>query len=162
MSRRMPIIKREFTQAVASKAFLVGTILGPLLIVGIFALQFLIIIKGGGGNHRIVIVDATGRGLGANVVRLTEERATAGPSFVRRPNYTLEVESATPADRDAVGTRLTERIVADELDGYLWIPPDVITGASVSYEGSNATNSMVTNDLRARGTARSAIGTIEQ
>jgi ABC-2 type transport system ATP-binding protein len=36
MSRIVPIIKREFTQAVTSKAFIIGTMLGPLLIVGMF------------------------------------------------------------------------------------------------------------------------------
>ncbi|MBR9989606.1 MAG: ABC transporter permease, partial [Gemmatimonadetes bacterium] len=40
------------------------------------------------------------------------------------------------------------RVVAKELDGFLWIPPDVITGARVEYEGSNATNTQVTNELR--------------
>src|SRR5687767_9338066 len=148
MARMSPIIKREFTQAVGSKAFLIGTILGPLLIVGIFAIQFLIIAKSGGGAQRIAIVDATGRDIGNRVIRTVQERSGAMPSFITRATYQFEVQAATPAEREAVNRRLTERIVAEELDGFVWIPPDVITGGSVAYEGSNATNSQVTTDLR--------------
>jgi ABC-2 type transport system permease protein len=148
MSRMAPIVKREFIQAVASKAFLIGTILGPLLIIGIFAVQFLIFAKGGGGTQRIAIVDATGRDIGNRVVRGVEERTTASPTFVTRATYRFEVQSAAPAERTAIGEALTARIVAKELDGFVWIPPDVITGGPVVYEGSNATNSQVTGDLR--------------
>jgi ABC-2 type transport system permease protein len=143
-----PIVKREFTQAVGSKAFLIGTILGPLLIIGIFAIQFLIFAKAGGGTQRIAIVDATGRDLGNRVVRGVEERGAATPSFVTRATYRFEVQTATPAERDAISERLTARIVAKELDGFVWIPPDVIAGGAVAYEGSNATNSQVTGDVR--------------
>jgi ABC-2 type transport system permease protein len=148
MSRMAPIVKREFTQAVSSKAFLIGTILGPLLIFGIFAIQFLIIAKSGGGTQRIAIVDATGRDVGNRVIRGVEERTAAMPAFITRATYQFEVQPATGAERDAITQRLTERIVAKELDGFVWIPPDVITGGSVAYQGSNATNSQVTSDLR--------------
>ena len=62
MSRIRPVIKREFTEAVGSKAFIIGTILGPLLIFGMFGLQFLVLAKSGGGEHRIALLDASQRG----------------------------------------------------------------------------------------------------
>jgi ABC-2 type transport system permease protein len=148
MSRMGPIIKREFTQAVGSKAFLIGTILGPLLIIGVFAIQFLIFAKSGGGTQRIAIVDATGRDIANRVIRGVEERGSALPSFVTRATYQFRVQAATPAERAAVTEQMTARIVAKELDGFVWIPADVFTGGAVAYEGSNATNSQVTSDLR--------------
>jgi ABC-2 type transport system permease protein len=148
MSRVVPIIKREFTQAATSKAFIIGTILGPVLLIGIFALQFLIIAKGGGGSQRIAIVDASGSGLAPRVAALVEERAAAAPAFMSRADYTFETEETGPADREAVQARLTARVVAKELDGYLWLPADALDGAGVRYEGTNATNSQVTADLR--------------
>jgi ABC-2 type transport system permease protein len=148
MSRMAPIIKREFTQAVGSKAFLIGTILGPLLIMGIFALQFLILAKSGGGMHRIALVDATGHHIGEEVEAAMAERAAAAPSFVNRATYDFESLTAAPAARDAISAHLTRRIVDKELDAFVWIPPDVVTGGAVAYEGSNATNSQVTGELR--------------
>jgi ABC-2 type transport system permease protein len=133
---------------VASRAFLIGTILGPILIVGLFALQFLIIMKSGGGDHHIAIVDASGRGIGQRVADVMKQRAESGPTFIARPEYTLRIESAAAGDYDAISAAMTERILAEELDGFLWIPAGVIGGAGVTYDGSNATNSRVTGDLQ--------------
>jgi ABC-2 type transport system permease protein len=148
MSRVVPIIKREFVQAVGSKAFLIGTILGPLLLFGMFAVQFLILSRSGGGPQRIAIVDATQRGLGERVVSIIEERASTASSLIARPAYEFQIETAAATDRPAVQSRLTERVGDKQLDGFLWIPPDALAGAGVYYEGSNATNSQVTGDLR--------------
>lgn len=147
MSRMVPVIKREFTEAVGSKAFVIGTILGPLLIFGLFGLQFLVLAKAGGGEHRIALIDATDRGVGERVVQQINER-DRGPSFIERATYSLTVEPAAVAARDEVIRAASERVVAKELDGFLWIPPDVLTGATVEYEGSNATNTQVTGELQ--------------
>lgn len=147
MSRMVPVIKREFTEAVGSKAFLIGTIVGPLLIFALFGLQFLVLAKGGGGEHRIVLLDATGRGIGDRVVQRINER-DAGPSFIERASYVLSVETPSEASREQAIQAASERVVAKELDGFLWIPPDVMNGTTVEYEGSNATNSQVTSELQ--------------
>lgn len=147
MSRIGPVIKREFTEAVGSKAFLIGTILGPLLIFGMFGLQFLILAKSGGGEHRIAILDATGRGLGDRVVQHIDDRDDT-PSFVSRASFEITVETRDPSTREESMRAASERVVAEELDGFLWIPPEVMTGAPVEYEGRNATNSQVTNTLQ--------------
>lgn len=147
MSRMVPVIKREFTEAVGSKAFLIGTILGPLLIFGLFGLQFLVLAKGGGGEHTIAILDATGRGIGDRVVTEMGGR-NAEPSFVERARYDLSVEAVSAEGKQEVVSAASQRVVDKELDGFLWIPPDVMTGAAVEYEGSNATNSQVTNGMQ--------------
>ena len=147
MSRIAPVIKREFTEAVGSKAFLIGTILGPLLIFGMFGLQFLVLAKGGGGEHRIALLDASGRGIAERVVERVQGERTV-PSFVERARYELTVSTASAEQKAELTSAMSQRIVAKELDGYLWIPADVLTGSSVEYEGSNATNSQVTNDLK--------------
>lgn len=147
MSRMAPIIKREFTEAVGTKAFIIGTILGPLLIFALFGLQFLVIAKGGGGEHRIALLDATGRGIGQRVIQHIEER-DAGPSFIERASYVMTVETPDVATKETAMNAASERVLAKELDGFLWIPPDVMTDAPIEYEGSNATNSQVTNELQ--------------
>ena len=147
MSRMVPVIKREFTEAVGSKAFLIGTILGPLLIFGLFGLQFLVLAKGGGGEHRITLLDATERGIGERVVLQLNDR-DAATSFIERATYELSVETPAAAAKQDATTAASQRVVAKELDGFLWIPPEVMTGAAVEYEGSNAQNSQVTGELQ--------------
>jgi len=146
MSRIKPIIKREFTEAVGTKAFVIGTILGPLLIFGLFGLQFLVMAKGGGGNQRVAIVDASGLGIGQRVETEVMERS-GDPSFIARATFDLDVTQAT-GEMQAATAPLTERIIAKELDGWLWIPADVMSGGSLRYEGMNATNQQVTNELQ--------------
>jgi ABC-2 type transport system permease protein len=143
----VPVIKREFTEAVGSKAFLIGTILGPLLIFGLFGLQFLVLAKGGGGEHRIALLDATERGIGERVVQQLNDRGAA-TSFIERATYMLTVETPAAAAKQDATTAASQRVVAKELDGFLWIPPEVMTGAAVEYEGSNAQNSQVTGELQ--------------
>jgi ABC-2 type transport system permease protein len=143
----VPVIKREFTEAVGSKAFLIGTILGPLLIFGLFGLQFLVLAKGGGGEHRIALLDATERGIGERVVQQLNDRGAA-TSFIERATYMLTVETPAAAAKQDATTAASQRVVAKELDGFLWLPPEVMTGAAVEYEGSNAQNSQVTGELQ--------------
>lgn len=147
MSRIAPIIKREFTQMVMSRAFLIGTIIGPLLIVGVFAIQFLIIAKGSSGEQHIAIVDASGRGIADRVKAVVTERSNAMPSFISHATYRFDVGKADAAQYAALRARLAQRIVADSLDGFLWIPKDAVTGKGVVYEGSNATDQRTMDDL---------------
>jgi ABC-2 type transport system permease protein len=147
-SRMIPIIKREFTQAVGSKAFIIGTVLGPLLLVAIFGIQFLIIAKGGGGAQRIAILDASGRDLAPRVAEMVEQRAGAGPAFISRAQYGFETRQVSPEQRDELHQEMVQRVMARELDGFLWLPPEAVAGEGIRYEGTNATNSQVTADLR--------------
>lgn len=146
-NRMMPIFKREFTEAVSSKAFIIGTVLGPLLIFGMFGLQFLVIAKGGGGEHNVLVYDATGRGIGPLVEQRISEQSSM-PSFVDRPTIQLTVQEADGTQKAQLTEQTSTRILAKELDGYLWIPESVMAGGGVEYEGSNATNSQVTGALR--------------
>ena len=148
MSRMLPVLRREFTQAISSKAFLVGTILGPLLMIGLFAAQFLILTKSGGGSHRITVVDATGAGMGERLADAVKERAAAGPSFITRATYDFRVEHATAQELDTRRKQLSDSVTAEVLDGFLILPPATLAGTGIRYEGSNATNSQMIGELR--------------
>jgi ABC-2 type transport system permease protein len=148
MARMVPVIKREFAQAVSSRAFVIGTVLGPLLLVAIFGVQFLILAKGGGGAQRIAILDASGQELAPRITQVVEERAAATPAFMARASYTFEVQQAAPEQREMLQQQMTQRIMARELDGFLWLPPEALEGQGIRYEGSNATNSQVMAELR--------------
>ncbi|HSJ13958.1 MAG TPA: ABC transporter permease [Longimicrobiales bacterium] len=147
MSRIMPVFKREFTEAVGTRSFLIGTILGPLLMVGIFAAQFLIIAKSGGGNHEIAILDASGRGLGAGVGQVLEAPQPR-IGFIAIPTFSVQVERVDAGTREQAAERLRARVLAEELDGFLFIPPDIATGGTAEYEGDDATNSGAMSQLR--------------
>lgn len=137
MSRTWPVIKREFNEMVRTKAFVAGTVLGPVFIIGIFALQILFM-RPGGGERTIAIV-AEGEEALAREVATVLGAVPPADEASRVTRFHVEVVSAG-ADPEAVRTRLVERVQAEELDGYLWLPADVIDGGRPVYEGQNATN----------------------
>ncbi len=146
MSKSFVVMKREFEAMVRSKSFVIGTILLPLLLVGVFAFQYMLYTKTGGGNYSIVIVDRTPDGVGAQ----TDRSLSAGGAFFpgARP-ATFRSTVVTPgADFERVRRDLDARVAADSLDGYLVIPPDVVTGAEAEYIGRNATSESVTGALK--------------
>lgn len=137
MSRTWPVIKREFTEMVQTKAFLIGTILGPVFIIGIFALQ-VVFMRPGGGERTIAIV-AEGDGALAHEVASVLGAVPSGDEARRITRFHVEVVPAGP-NPEAVRAQVVERVRAEELDGYLWLPADVIDGGRPLYEGQNATN----------------------
>ncbi|MEX2610440.1 MAG: ABC transporter permease [Gemmatimonadota bacterium] len=148
MSKALVVVKREFTEFVGKRTFLVATVLGPLLMIGFFAVQFFFMSQGGGGHHTLVVLDATGRGIGAQVVAaVSAEQAGAGPR--RAAEYEASVQDVEEVRAGAARADLRARVAADSLDGYLYLPAGLIDGGAAIYEGKNATNSSVTSQLRA-------------
>ncbi len=151
MSRAHVVMKREFTEMVRTRSFLIATVLGPVLIVGFFALQFFIMSQGGGGAHTITLLDGTDAQLGQRIEAMLE--AAPGEGGVRRDprtSYTVEVEVIDPATWADQQQTLRNRVAAEELDGFLYVSPEVVAAdAPAVYQGENATNNSVLSDLRA-------------
>lgn len=147
MSKAWVVVKREFTEFVGKKTFVVATILGPLIMIAFFGAQFFFMTQGGGGHHTLVVLDASERGVGEGVVSMiTAERPNGG---IRKPaTYEAEVQTVSAAEVEEARARLRERVADESLDGHLYLAPDILTGATAIYEGANATNSTVTGDLR--------------
>jgi ABC-2 type transport system permease protein len=146
MSKSYVVMKREFEAMVRSKSFLIGTILLPLILIGIFAFQYMLFTKSGGGDYSIVILDQSTDGVGAE----TERGLSAGSGFFpgARP-VTFRSRVITPgSDLERVRQDLDARVAADSLDGYLLIPANVVSGDQAEYIGRNATSESVTGALK--------------
>ncbi len=146
MSKAYVVFKREFEAMVRTRSFVIGTILIPSLMIGIFAFQFFLFTKTGGGEHTLAIVDNTPESLGAQLQRSLAATTSSFPG-AKPVTFKSEVLSAT-VDSATVRARLEQRVAADSLDGYLWLPAGVVTGENAQYNGRNATNEGVTDALR--------------
>lgn len=133
-SRTIPVIKREFTEFVRTKMFVIGTLLGPLFYVALMAVPMLLM-RGGAEQRTVAVVDASETGLGQQVATaLATPRGDADEA-----RFVVEMVPLT-GDAEALSARLAERVRGRELDGYLWLPTGVLAGENVRYEGRNATN----------------------
>jgi ABC-2 type transport system permease protein len=141
MSKTRIVIKREFSEFVRTRTFVIMTLLGPLLIAAFFALEFLIITRIGGGDYSLTIIDQSGAQVGKRVAALLAngEARTLGKS----PKYRISMITPT-ADQSVAIDSLNRLVAAESLDGYFIIPAGILAGDTARYFGANATNRTVT------------------
>lgn len=156
MSRTWAVVRREFLEMIGTRAFLFGTLLGPLFMLGLMGLQVFMATRAGGGSERtIVVVDRSEAELGQMVGQILG----GGQGESRRATFHVEFAgdeeaSATSSD-DGLRAHLQARMSEGEIDGFLWIPADVMEGGVVSYDGKNA--SSIADMERIRGAVQTAV-----
>ncbi len=134
-SRMLVIAKRDYLSRVRTPAFWITTVILPLLMGAWIVLPSLIMSKSRGGL-RLTVVDETGK----VASRLEKEiagggQADGGPQV----DFTLRVEP--PAADEAVQKKeLDRRVLADEIDAWLWIDPQVFADNKVEYHGRTLSN----------------------
>src|SRR5687768_2623712 len=147
MSKTFVVMKREFLEFVQTKTFLIGTILGPLLMAGFIAMEVFILTRTGGGDYTLTVVDQSGANIGDKFVATLPGIASATP--IGKPTTYKTQLINEPANLQQLTDSLEERVAADSLDGYLIIPPGILDGDKASYHGRNASSQTVTGTIRA-------------
>jgi ABC-2 type transport system permease protein len=147
MSKTFVVMKREFLEFVQTKTFLIGTILGPLLMAGFIAMEVFILTRTGGGDYTLTVVDQSGANIGDKFVATLPGIASSTP-MGKPTTYKTQLINE-PANLRQLTDSLEERVAADSLDGYLIIPPGILEGDKASYHGRNATSQTVTGTIRA-------------
>src|SRR5437016_2873632 len=161
MTKFLAAIKREYSQRVRTKFFVVATILGPLMMILFTAVPMYVAEKNFGGATRLAVVDQSGKiyerfrdaltrgrddgeeeegensnsaSAAVNANRQTQMRRSA-----QFGQQSFEVESVALNGRsiDQVKRNLNERVRANELDGYVIIPADVLSDGRAEFFGRN-------------------------
>lgn len=142
-AKLLAIVKREYIERVRSKAFLIGTILGPILMTGMILVPTLAA-RSKGKPLRLAVMDS-GQGLsGAVEAALRDTKADGKARF----------EVVPAAEAGASEADLKQAVIDKRLDGYLALPKDAIASGSASYYGRNVSNFA---DLRAIEAAASGV-----
>jgi len=132
--RWFAIVRREYLERVRSRAFLVGTLLGPLLMAGFTIGPSVLMTRQRGKPLRVAVLDATGALREAVSKALAERRIAGEPRFL--------VEPAEEGSPDVVRALLKAAVLAGRIDGYLYLPPDALDGSTAEYHGKNVSNVM--------------------
>src|SRR5215813_3692916 len=160
MTKFLAIVKREYIQRVRSKLFVVMTILGPILLM-VFTVVPGLLMSIKTEDTRLGIVDQTSGTKVFDAVRdslVKPDRRDSNPKAemveslnanskerVERANQAFtgrilvsKLESSAGSE-DEIKRVLNNKIVKDEIDGYLIIPPDILenSGASPSFYSKN-------------------------
>jgi ABC-2 type transport system permease protein len=135
-SRLWAIVRREYTERVRTKAFVIGTILGPLLMSAMMIIPALAA-RSSGKPLRVAVLDASG------VLQPAVEEALRSARFDGKIRFEVRpFPSAGAGEREAA---LKRAVLEGTLDGYVELPADAVATARASYYGRNVSNRI---DLR--------------
>lgn len=132
------VLRREFLERVRTRAFIIGTVLFPVFMVAMIFLPA--IIKSGGGERTLVLVDQAPAGIGARVAQALQAPGTEKDAI----RYTVE---RVQAPLESVRARLNERVESKEIDGYVVLGPDVLRTNQVAYRARDVTRLQVVEDI---------------
>ena len=169
MRKLFAVVKREYLQRVRTKFFVVATILGPLLMAGFTVVPALMFGIKSGGPTRIAIVDQTGKMYARVEQELVSDRSRANPTRKlpqqtqpgfnptnqtdREPDASFVVEEVRFNGRslDVVRQELDARVSRKELDGFVILPPNLLSGEQPEFSARNTadlfTRSKVENSI---------------
>lgn len=119
------VIKREYLTAVKTKAFVLTTILLPLVGIGFFVMILFLTNHKPTKTFRLAIIDEAG-GLGPSISQNLDTKLPNG-----QPEFTVVKTIEQPAQDDSVQNQLRADILADKLDAYLFIPQDLTKSAQL-------------------------------
>lgn len=140
MSEIAIVMKREFLERVRTRSFLISTVAFPLLMAALVALPALVG-SGGGGERELVLVDEAPTGIGERVAAVL----SAAPESEEAASYRVERVAGPFA---GVREELIRRVQSEEIDGYVYLPADLMERNEVVYRARDIANMDVIDDLR--------------
>lgn len=128
------VFRREYLERVRSKWFLVGTLLGPVFLGVIMVLPTYISMKQRPGNDltNVIVLDATGTGLGARVGAALAKRFPAAPA--------PQVQVVSPALLSAAEDSAVNAVIRKDINGFIILDSNTVANRSVRYAGRNASS----------------------
>ena len=134
MGKLGAVISREYLERVRTKWFIVATVFGPLLFAAMIVIPTVLAARSRASQEvaRIVILDATGTGLGERVAsRLVDPQSDTGLARVR----VVALEDVALAESLA-----TREVMSKQVQGYLVVDGETVAGRRARYAGRNASS----------------------
>lgn len=153
MNKILIVIKREYFTRVRSKAFIIGTVLSPLFLVGLMVLPSLLAMKSGGERH-IQVLDQSGDAQLFNGIRSRLDSTADSLGSKRQfgsTKFRLE-RVVVPADKNAedVAKEYSGMASKDSSEGILILPKNILNGDEPpEYYAKNPGDIVVSNVERA-------------
>lgn len=139
--RLWAVLRREYLERVRSKAFIIGTVLGPILMGGMMIFPA-IMAEQGGGTLKVAVVDRTGQLLGPVEDALRQLEDDDGDA-----RFEIVETGSRGESVEAREERLKEAVNDARIDGYLLLPENALTEARASYFGRTVSNRRELNRL---------------
>ncbi|HEY8022775.1 MAG TPA: ABC transporter permease [Thermoanaerobaculia bacterium] len=152
------VAKREYLQRIKGKAFWIATCILPLLLVSATVLPSIFLARSE-ARQKIVVVDSTG---GAVAAELAAEKQTKVPETPpptggrtgramaersRNVRFDFLFEPAQP-DGAALRRELDRRVIAEQIDAWVWVDAAALAGNKVEYHARSVSNFLTQEVLK--------------
>ena len=138
MKKILSVIKREYIQTVRTKGFIIGTILGPVLMVAIIGVPVLVSLISVGDQQKIGVVDLT-QEIFVELDKKLDHRLNDG-----RRRYILEKiklsSDIQEEELEELRNSLRNEVLNHNLSAYLFIPGNILEGESAEYVSEHTTD----------------------
>jgi ABC-2 type transport system permease protein len=152
MHKVFAVMRREFLERVRTKAFVIGTLLGPLFFIAIAVVPALLL-SGGASEQRVAVIDAASPGFGERVVAALAAARTGSGDRAKAKYLPVRIEAAGRAadilDSLVPLTGVAEEVAPEGFDGILLINEASLTTGQVTYYGANVGSMDDMQSLRA-------------
>jgi ABC-2 type transport system permease protein len=131
------VARREYLERVRSKAFIISTVLGPILLTALTVIPALLAGRAG-TPLKVAVLDESGALASTVEGALASSEREGAKRFLVQPSETGSLEERERRLKDAVRTQ--------QIDGYIHLPADALQTGTAVYYGRNVSNAV---DLRA-------------
>ena len=128
------VAKREYIDRVRRKSFVIGTILGPILMGAMIIVPGLLFEHSPESRMSMAVIDLTDSLFASFEEALADTLPDGSAMFVLRSVH------ASERDLDAVRKELNGEVSAGAIEGYLIIPRDVVEKGAATYFGKKVSN----------------------
>jgi ABC-2 type transport system permease protein len=148
------VAKREYLERVKTKAFLITTLLAPVIIVAFGVGPSAIMMSGTKGDRHIVVVSADEKlaemAKQRLEARLTSAETKQAPRRNQGPDITgLRFTVDTSSDLSEANRQLLQsRIDRKEIDGFLWLDEASLTSHTIPYTAASTTDFLEIQRIR--------------
>jgi len=127
----LAVIKREFWTRAKTKGFIIGTLLFPLLIGLIFSGFFIFNSIFKPSTKTYVIVDKSGQ-VYEKFISIQDDTLKNG-----EPKFDFSQEIIPASGEESLLNVLKERVISEQIDGYMIIPEDILQSRTILYSARN-------------------------
>lgn len=126
MRKILSVIKREYIQIVRTKGFIIGTLLGPVLIASFIVIPVLVSVISVGQQERIGVID-----LSQEMFEVLDKKLDHKLKDGTR-RYLLENYKIT-GDPEVLRKELSQKVLSKDLAAYIFIPQNISEGGIAEY-----------------------------
>jgi len=151
MDKFWVVAKREYLERVRSRWFVMMTLFVPVFITAIFLIPAWVTARSASGtaSRNIVILDATGTGLGKRVADVLTRDTTAVRASNAAPAPQPQVREVTAASLPAAEDSAMRAVMRpNNLVGYLVLDDSTLSTRRIRYAGRNASSIVDTDKLK--------------